>query len=167
MPVSATSVASIPIQALAATVAASTTFQTLVGAEDAAEAIGHVYYLEADDRRDSDADDMANDRPRAIVTFPTHRIEQVGLASLNHAGSLELSLEAEVPSEHQGNKRQEALWFANTYGAIVDEMFAAAWSDPSTYLNMRAAELVGAPIEVRHECPRPFWEVVLRIEWFG
>lgn len=72
MPVSPTGFLSVTADALARTVAASTTFQTVTGSANATEALTHIFYGMANDHI------AAQVPPRCIIDFDTTETDQEG-----------------------------------------------------------------------------------------
>lgn len=111
-----------PVVGLAWLVAKSSTFQTLVEAETAAEAIERVY-LEA-------ADEAEIVRPHARVMTGDWKSESVqsNAGGFDYVASHEMGLVFEfiVPEEYQDSHWNATVWFLDTVDAIVQEMEALA-----------------------------------------
>lgn len=150
MSVAATSQVAIAKHALRALVAASTTFQSVVGAANATEALSHVHLGEADDRENETfPGTLIHPRPRAIIaqqsfslTQTGERIEQFGLV---------LSFEFPPPSSVVGvgrgvNITDETTWFDNQWGAIVNEMATATYLGSATYFSLTSMEVIDGPM---------------------
>lgn len=150
----ATKAPAIAVRALARLVASSATFQALVAAtgEDAealeASALEHVYWLSANDRKNSDTGETEHPRPRAIVSELQLTRREVGLATWQTNGTLVLTLEAHEPEEISGGDVEEIRdrddWWANLYGAVLNEMEANKYAAPHQRLNMTSWQLLGA-----------------------
>jgi len=123
-----------PLFKLAQLIAASATFQAVVGAADAAEALASIQILEATDRDDE------HPRPRAIVKLGADFSSQrVGVGTWNAAGTVEVCFEfnrADTTATHAEN----LLAFADKVGAILTECSALAGigdaGDGESYLNV-------------------------------
>lgn len=134
MPVTPTGYLAVPFAALRATVAASATFQEVVGAADAAEAKLSIYLQLGDDElepnRAPEDPKLKHPRPRAVVATANDWVrDRKGAAEWQPASSLWLSFEFPIPAEYAGVHNDEALWFLNQVGAILAEMEAARDAD--------------------------------------
>jgi hypothetical protein len=114
-------------------IAASTTFQTVVGAANATAALDSIYILEATDKDDEDP------RPRAIVRFGNEfNVRQVGTRAWAASGTVGVCFEFD-PDDTAATKAANLLVFAELVGEIINECRALAGTgndgDGETYLN--------------------------------
>ncbi len=119
---------------LAQLIAASATFQAIVGAADAAAALAFVQILEATDKDDE------HPRPRAIVKFGSDFASQkLGTATWNSGGTVEVCFEF-LPADAGETRAENLLAFANEVGLILSECSDLAGQgdagDGETYLNV-------------------------------
>ncbi len=131
--------------------AASGTFQTLVGAATAEEAELRIHYGLASDVIDPDDDqELIDPRPRAIIW------NDVGGTVFNREGgsnwegeyTLYLMIEAPLPDEYASNYSDENIWWDNIYGDIIADLQTNSGGDtggatPLPYMNVNGIE-VGA-----------------------
>ena len=173
--ISATKAPSIAVRALARLVAASVTFQALVeatgdeAAEKEADALQHVYWLEASDRKASETGEDEHPRPRAIITDLQFERREVGIASWQTTGSLVLTIEAWEPEEISGGETDEIRdrydWWSEIWGAILGECEEAKYAAPHQRLNMISWSLLGGD-ENRHRNERVWFDVSLEVRFF-
>lgn len=177
---SATGILSRPLASLAALVASSDTFQALVDADDADAALASVYYPFADDGVTDDGAPLCP-HPRAIIGVGGDwRSEEVGVGDWRGTGSLILNFEFLIPLESateqvRGNDINEMLWFLNTVGAILAEMQANKYDDPSAYPNILAIDLLEGPAKVGGEFKGQYGDytgedvygVMYQVKWQG
>lgn len=140
---------SVPMHALAELVAASATFQLMVAAANAAEALDHVHYPEADTRVDPETGRPKHERPYAIVSRGTQwGATKVAIETYQYAGDLQLTFERNVADGAEDGP-DALLDFQNKIGAILNEMLAkAGWgASPSgtSYFNLTSSEAVVMP----------------------
>jgi len=110
-----------PVERLKNLIAASDTFQTLVGADNAADAEDYVYSPVAP--IDSAGKDQ---RPFALIWHqPTQEIERDG-SSVDISGRLGMTIAADIPADKQGNDPTShaaaETWFQELVGNILQEM---------------------------------------------
>jgi len=147
--VAPTSQIAIAKHALRRLVAASATFQSVVNAADATEALAHVYITQAsDDQDDEEPLRLRNPRPRAIVRTSGFSVDY-GVGELKEQFTLELSLEFPPSTEATGgtpgrNIADETTWFDNQWGAIVSEMVVL--SGQSDYFALTTLEVIDGPM---------------------
>lgn len=164
----------IPVMALARLLASSATFRGVVGAVTPAEAIDqHIYFLEVEDDADQQANPeepkLKNARPRAIIDLGDGwSTSRHGPGTWEDAGGLLLTFEFVPPKEFEERRNEEAIWFLNKVGVILDEMRLSSGgsdADGNPYLNATrfTNELIGPCArsdEVEH-----FWGATFRVEW--
>lgn len=132
-----------PLYKMAQLIAASVTFQAVVGAADAAAALLSVYVYEGIDKDDT------HPRPRAIIGFgPDWNARKIGTGARFYGGTIEICFEfnqADGTADNPGN----LLAFADTVGAIINECEALAGvgdaGDGETYLNVVEFTAQGRP----------------------
>lgn len=168
----ATSTLARPISGLADLVAASATFQTIVGAANAAVAAGSVYWPEASDVDSSG--DLTDARPRAVISpnedFGVRRIS-VG-QHREASGSLLLTFEF-LPANAAATLQTNYETFTNNVGDIIDDMFDLGNTDKptgnTTYMNITDATIVVGPqwfFDSDYD-PQDHFGVVLQMRWSG
>lgn len=124
---------SVTIAALKATLAASTTFQSVTGSANSTEAAGHIFYGLADEHI------AAQVPPRAVLDFDETNTERMG--GISTTGTLSLLLQIPVGSDYlQSSPHQYAVdptkwndaWldFFNKVGAIWREMDVLMGASP-------------------------------------
>ena len=157
-----------PYDRLKRLLAASATFQTLVGAADETAALNSIFCPEALDIT----------YPRAIVhPNGNMRGRKVGTALWANEGDASVTIEAEVPASDAGDVQDEMLWFSNRIGAMVSEMQTLAGRGQSvageSHLNVIrwSQQDIGRDevTEVEHidiGDRKARWWTVLLAEWF-
>ena len=163
MAVTATGILALPMANLAALLASSASFRTLVGAGSAAAALAFIYYPEADDTSDT-----VQTRPRAIVSLPQEfASKKTAVSSWHRTGALWLSVELAPASQYLGVIQDEAISVLNTLGAIQAEMEANAGND--TYLNVLDFTVVQGPgpVITTNEGNAYFWAITWLCSWGG
>ena len=178
----ATTNLSLPRLRLMELVAACPTFQTVVGAAGATEAMASIHSPYADDHCDDDGNMLAP-RPRAIINTGEFARNKLGTAYGGSTGGLILSFEFHPLSvggvvETDPNIRLEH--FEEQIGQILDEMEARVGQDKgagedvftdmdTTHLNVTRLELVGGPAECLQEEERGelFMAAVFVVEYIG
>lgn len=116
-------------------VAASTTFQAIVGAGDAASARAKVFIgaaLDAGAVGENRWEDAAEDTmPRAIIRFGDEEIAQLlGTTVWNLTGQVLLTFEFPIPEQLLGNPSDQYLWIVDKSGLIRSEMAALVGAYP-------------------------------------
>lgn len=156
-----------PINDGRALLAASTTFQTLVGADDATAALESIF-------RAGMTPDVAGSRPFALLMQGSQRnLSQNSSSGYANHGSLYLHLEVDVPDDHLGETaaKWEAaeLWFFGQLGNILNEMLAL--SQAGGYLAVREAQAIVAgvrPDKTQRETDGDFfwarWELLWGVQ---
>jgi len=160
--VTPTGMLSLPIENLRILLAASTTFQTLVNAGDAAAAKPYVYV---------DSIDESVSRPFALVSDQAWNLSLVGQGAVNafdEGGVLLLEIQAGVGDayEDDGAGNNPGFEFRNTIGAIVEEMLDLAAS--GTYLDVSGVRFEVPPTRVLPEteaADEDFFAVRLQLQW--
>jgi len=176
VPESATSTYALHTDRLARLVAASTTFQTLVGAGSAALALPSVYYP-------SGEDDGTETLPRAIITQTSElSITALGIKNFSRAGQLNLTIELEVPASDDNSEKEKYIYAMNRFGDIANDIATKArLDDPDnsgeTFLNVISVTVEDGPYEEAREesehesaaaaVPQPVWWIVFLVEWAG
>lgn len=125
--------------------AASETWQTWCGAEDATEALDFISLVDREPDR----------AVFAIVDLPDefeHEAQGGGAQNLMwDSGMLVLVIQAEVPEAYQGlepgDELNAALDFANKLGAVIAELAALAGTGTGDYLNVQAIRLSAPGIQ--------------------
>lgn len=155
----------------------SSTFQTLVGAANAAAALAYIRQVQAED---TGAAELVY--PRAIVSEIEEESELVGTATWRRRGALLLSLEAEIPAASDDTVEMQRDWFLERVRNIQSEMETASASraTPSGYshshLQVRkcswAVEPFLVPLADREDVDveavvnrQPLWACQWRVEW--
>ena len=155
---------SLPVENLRILLSNSPDFRTLVGAADAAGALGYIHYPYRD------ATDYA--RPLALLEGCeawNARLEAHGAqGTYLHDGEIALTLERDVDSAYQakGEERDAYLAFTNVVGAIVADLEANA----VPYLDVRTVRFADRPRRVTREDQaqgRDYYRAVLIVEWGG
>lgn len=149
MPETANSILSKPLARLKSLIAASSTFQTLVGAGSATDALAHIYVHEANDE--------SNALPRAIISQPEDfAMDKFGVASFAGRTGLRMSFEMEIPAtETTAEHRQN--YFMNRVGGIESDMQVLAGQGEDfnhsgeTYLNAIGFNIESGPGEYQRE----------------
>lgn len=141
-----------PLYKLAQLIAASATFQAVVGAANATEALASVLILEATDLDDE------HPRPRAIVKLGSDfSSRRIGMGTWFQGGTVDVCFEFNL-SDETATKAENLLAFADQIGAILDECSVLAGTgdagDGETYLNVVEWTAQNGPpefCEVQHE----------------
>jgi hypothetical protein len=163
---------SLPLQGLAALLAASTRFQTEVDAVDADAAMDSIHFPYSDDRDDDNDGVMNAPRPRAIMNpGPGFKFSNKGAQSWNATGNLYLCFEF-LPDPEHTKRDDQLLDFMNKAGQIIEQMaeFSARnlLDGSATYLNMADATLVDGPAEANFDNETQlFYGVIFLIDWVG
>ena len=153
---------SLPLKYMRDTLAASATFQTLVSALNATEALDSIFYVST----------TTTTPPFAVVDWsasgPIADWDQDSYGARNRfeqTGSLEVILQAAVSSSTDAQESDEAITFGNTVGAIVDELLELAGQ--AAYLDITRVQ-AGPLMRPRQEeiaSAGDFYQVVLTVEW--
>lgn len=156
---------SLSLQYLINSIAASSTFQALVGAANATEAKAFVFLGYADDENEE------QQPPRAIVRHLAGEAgNDAGTTSWNRMGPFRLLLEFPTP-EAQADDRTQAYFYAtNVLGAIVEEMQTLAINDPGSgpYLAFQGIRLVSfGQWDPDQNSGRTDWSGEFEITWEG
>ena len=160
-PVAAEGPLSNPFVGLAALLAASTAFQELVDADDAAEALTHIQYP---------TEDLTGDDP---PVRPWALIEDDDLCNFeingNLQGSGQLLLTIEADPDAELSERDNLVTFRNAVGAIVTQMLTTANTpklDGTHYWNLvKASKLVTPALCRRRDHPTEFFAATFVMEW--
>jgi hypothetical protein len=138
MPVAATNTLSLCLEYLRASIAASATFRTVVGAADEAAALAFIHKFWADERVSGQG------IPRAVVGYAGEQAQrQESNTELVSAGPLWVLFEFPTNPLYASDHRDAGTDFTNTIGAIFAEMNAARIARPDLYLNIENYELTG------------------------
>lgn len=164
-----------PVMALARLLASSATFRAVCAAANAADAIErHIWWLEVEDDEEDAAplgeERLVNARPRAIIDWAdSWQTVRAGSGTWTDSGGLVLSFEFVPPKEYSGQLKEEALWFLNKVGSILDEMrtnSGGADASGNPYLNAHSfATLVTPGRCVRSENVEHFWDCSIQVAW--
>lgn len=156
MPITPSGVLSLPLQYLKNLIAASSTFQTVCGVEDAAAAAACVLLFWADEKiAEAELEAIANDEtpethermPRAVVRhLPGLEHQRSSTTGWVSTGPLHLMFEFPAHTDHDtaGADRQAGIDFQNQIGAILSEMRTLVTTDPGAgpYLAVTGFDLV-------------------------
>jgi hypothetical protein len=121
--VTASGILALPLMQLKRLLAASGTFQDLVGVTTEAQAHERIHF-QAYDVRDSQTRQLLHPRPRAIVMGRDFDRSKVGAGTWRGGGQLEFLLEVPVPADRLGQLDDEVIGLLVTLGAIGLEMEA-------------------------------------------
>jgi hypothetical protein len=169
MPETATGIHMKSLDRVQRLLAASATFQDLVGAADADEALLSVHCPEATD------EDV---RPYAIVgPAPDWRTRKVGTAMWASEGEAQITIEASVPEAHSESTKDELVYFKNRADGIVTDMQVLAGRGESVpgeshinLIRMTIEDLGRVDVsELPHNAlgdQTSVWWTVIRVEWF-
>lgn len=154
---------SLPLHYLRNTLAASSTFQSLVGAVSAAAALEFIYY--------GSATDESEPPPRCIVRHLAGEMaERVSNTSWSGSGPLMLLFTLENPTDEQAEGYGEKyLYVSNQLGSIIDEMLELArnpGAGPYLDLTNVSLELIGQ-WDPDSENGRDYWEGEFVVNWKG
>lgn len=150
--------AALPLQNFRITLAASTTFQELVGAANAAEALERVLWWEL----------TGEDLNRAAVRFADQVVSRKTFDSLTTGGGINVVGEFTLPEEYVGDAENTAIMALNKTGQINRELFSLGISDPATYLNITNIEIHDIGYFDRNERNAVWgWGFHLLVEWQG
>lgn len=163
MAVTPTSSLSKAMHALRRLVASSETFRDITSSLNEAAALNHVYLFES--RADTDS------RPLAIIGLPEYQIDKSFSSESHEAFVLTLAFEF-VPSAatQSGGPADEATWFANEIGNILDEMGENSGQHNAAdegYSAIRGVSMVqpfASGVEDLDQQQERFWGVTFRIE---
>lgn len=131
MPVTPTGPFALAVNYAMQTLAASATFQALVGAANQAAALAFIEWGETDEHN------VAQAMPRAYIDVAGENDwEKVSDTGFLANGRLEMVLEIPTPALYQGaaNRRDARVWFYNNLGGILADMQALAGQ--AGYLNI-------------------------------
>lgn len=156
-----------PLAALQALVAASTNFQTLVGAANAAAALAFIHSVEANDSQASGGSNFGDPLPRAIVWLePGTMTCRIGPGNWKEKAVLGLSIQA-IPANGL-TEAQEATWFLQLIESILlDLRNNSGGSDGSgtAYLNATEFSILNGPMPSDlDDYGLHFWGVDFKIE---
>lgn len=129
---------------LAALVAASSTFQAVVGEESEGDALKYVPFIWAGE--------STVPWPRAVVRHSSTSRSREGSALWVTEGECEVSFEFEVPAGAGAvTDEDQSNWFMNKCGAIINEMEAAIYDDSpysgETHLALKGWETIEGPFK--------------------
>ncbi len=159
MSIAAVGMLATPVQALARLVAASSTFQELIGdGIDYAAALESVFYEEADDS-ESDASQVEqpverSPKPRAIIYLADDwSTETKGPGEWKDSGYCDLAFEFPIPEENRassttGSLQDEAMYALNTIGQIIADIqdnSGLSDADDNPYLNATRIQFLMKP----------------------
>jgi len=145
-----------PKDQLAELLAACPAWQTLTGADDAAEAKAKIHYLPTDVE-----DDKANTWPLAVITYMNGDWSAARVAINAGVGNYDISSSLTLSLERIGEK-SDALLFENEVGAIVKEMMEL--SEPGgSYMLLSSVSLVAFAFD--DEGKQKIHQAVLSITW--
>lgn len=164
MTVAASGRLSLPIDYLINTLAGSTTFQTEVGAANAAAAKGKIYEGGLDE-------DDTNAPPRAIVRLGQgQNASRKSTDSWELTGPLELLITLNKPSGLDDNYPDAWKTMLNKFGAIRDEMLLLVQTDPGAgpYLDITSFPLdYFGQWEKDLDGSDAYWDAVFTVNWRG
>ena len=129
MSVAPTGIVCLPVYYAQQTLAASATFQGLMGVSSAAAAAAKIFFGETNENEDGDL------RPRALLDH----IGQIGFDKITTTGfigggTVEAVIEVPTPPQYEAVVREARKWFYNQIGAVLSELFALAGQ--AGYLNI-------------------------------
>ena len=164
MTVAATGSQSKALENLRAMVAASSSFQTLVGAADADAAKAHVYLTAV-------ADPVASKRPFALVRQVLEggfRYDSLGLDTsygYRESGSLDLIFAVDTPAAYQANEGNAQTYMLNTVEAIIEDLMALSGY---THLLIRGLTMDIGPIHshrAEDASEGDYWLLRCLVDW--
>lgn len=126
----------LPLKLTADLIAASAEFQTLVGADDADEALGSIYEGEA----------KAESLPRCIIDWSQLEFEDASTTGWNLKGVIAVLLEKEVSHADYRQYQDEGRRWRNQVGQIALEMMQAMNASPHLYPNVTKIDV--PPVEL-------------------
>lgn len=158
MPVTPTSAFARPLYKMAQLLAASSTFQGIVGEANETDAMDHIYYPLAEDTLDEDGL-LTSPRPRGIINpGPEYRFGAVATGRYRTYGNVFLNLEFLPAVDADGNptqsRKDQMITFANNVGLILEEMGQLSGSarvDANSYFTADDFRLIGGPAECKME----------------
>lgn len=153
----ATGILSAPLDALADLVAASATFQTWVGAANAAAAKPRVYRSARDGSGGS-----GYTRPFALAVLPAEFGVMLTHGSFA-SGAMDVLFEADIASGDLDSHEDAGYEFANKIGAIIDEMMAASYG--GGYLFVRKIEQVAPPARAENIEQSDYYQAWYRVHY--
>lgn len=161
-------IVSLPMTKLADLLANSATFQDIVGATTAANALERIHYFEAsDEETEENSGQLIHPRSRAIIDGLPRNWERRrdGAGEWSGTAGLVLSLELSLPSEYSDSPKEEAIWFGNKLGAIVSEM--EVLTESGLYYDMQRISAIngpGPPVVDDEIVDYSWWGVVFMVE---
>lgn len=153
----------LPIQYARATLAASTTWQGILGASNASDALAKMFTGETDENAAGDA------RPRALIDIAgSYSSDKVSSTGFLHGSEIEVVFEIDTPAAYQGDssRREARVWFYNLLGAILAEMEALAGQ--AGYLNiLNFREQNTGRVDPKENNGDDFWVSIVHLVWQG
>lgn len=145
------------------TLAASPTFQALVGAINAAAALPFIKWGETDEH------DATQAMPRAFIDVAGEndwdKVSDTGFLANGH---LEMVLEIPTPTIYQGaaNRRDARVWFYNNLGGILSDMQGLAGQ--AGYLNIiKFSENNTGRADPKENDGADFWVSIWNLTYLG
>ncbi len=154
----------LPLAYLRNLLAASSTFQTLLGVASTAAAKAKIYFGGIED------DNASNLPPRAIIRIDQGDIaSRTGTTTWRGTGPLELLITLADPTGVT-LWEDKYLTILNQLGAIIDEMFALVETDPGAgpylYITEIQRKVIGQ-WDADAEGTSAYWEAEFTVNWEG
>jgi len=159
MPVTASGMLSLPVANLRTLLSTVTSFQTWVGAVDAAEALLRIHEIEV-------AQDSLT-RPFAVVDdgeeWTSARLD--GGGAFRTEGALVLLLEEDVAVANQASERDAQYAFTNAGGAILEELWSLSGAGGT--LHVTGIEKIHGPArsEQNERETDDYMQMILMVRW--
>jgi len=161
MALSASGPLSLPLENLRALLAASSNFQSWVGAANAEEAKASIHLV---------AVEGTPSRPFALIaqgdSWEREASADGAKKHFEASGELFLLFEADISEPYQGDPRDAELEFTNAVGAIVSDMESLAGSDG--YLAVRRIGLKEGPARSQGDEKSgsgDYYQIIFSVEW--
>jgi len=153
----------LPIQYARATLAASPTWQGVLGASDANDALAKMFTGETDEHAAGDA------RPRALIDIAgSYGGQKVSSTGFLHGSEIEVVFEIDTPAAYQGDsaRRDARVWFYNLLGGILSDLEALAGQ--AGYLNiLEIREQNTGRADPKENDGDDFWVSIIHLIWQG
>lgn len=151
---------SLPLAHLQTLIAASATFQSWVGAADAAAAKNSIHLI--------NVPDTVLTRPFALIGFGEKwKAQKTAEFFHDKRGELFLVFEADVAEIDQASEADAVFAFMNQVGAVISHMLSMAGNNG--YLNVIEAEMLAPPVRITSEDNEfeDYYTVEFTVVWGG
>ena len=153
-----------PVNALAELVASASLFQSLTLTDGKVTAATHIY------KPGLPFSEVLSARPFAVIGISDkHQMKLTSDGNWLGSGTLQLMLEADIPSAHLGTTSAKMYaaenWALSTFGGILAEILTDSFAAGALRINaIRLVQLARSPEEIAND-EGQFYQMVVDVDW--